>query len=137
MNWTKKDIWKPTYADRILLEVCRHDKWEGKHGWCLYAYFYPKHELFTYIKSEYDRVGADYYGGYEKIHDLPWHGGITYFEAHQSAGEITSFQFGCDYSHVMDELHEANADNPSYLQSDAEYLLDAIKELEETEDVSR
>ncbi|MGD0022627.1 MAG: hypothetical protein ABSC54_10035 [Smithellaceae bacterium] len=113
MDWIHKDIWKIMGKD-FLVQVSRHEQErpedlpppgfdsEGIHRWCVYAYIYPKHSLF----SRFDPQGGMFQ---DAARSLPLHCGVSYFEPHYYLNrkskeiELTSFEIGADYHHIHDD----------------------------------
>lgn len=46
-------------------------------------------------------VSYDYFN--TPVSDLPWHGGVTYYDKHGEVEGFRSVEFGCDYSHLYDD----------------------------------
>ncbi len=102
-EWKHKDEWKRA-GKNFLVVVSRHSEpmlyeracfdSEGPNRWCVYGYVYPKHPDFGKFDPN------------ESVSEQPvpgMHGGCNFFRAHSKPnGEITAFQFGCDYHHDGD-----------------------------------
>lgn len=124
MTWEHKDTWRQR-APTFLVEISRHNGGEycetGPHRWCVYAYIYPTHPRF----KRFDGT-ANYWQ--QAVDELPLHGGPTYMITHLgydgAADKVTSYQVGCDYSHLGDErfTHMATLDDARSVQADADRL---------------
>jgi len=79
-----------------------------ENKWCLYAYIYPKHELFSKFDASSD-INCD------AARFFDWHGGCTFLRMHMSGDDCTSVQIGCDYNHLDDDryLEMSNFDEAS------------------------
>jgi hypothetical protein len=129
-----KDIWTKQCED-FTIEVSKHEwpahniapGWDmGPNRWCLYVYIYPKHPFFK------ECVVEGKYGTDQRVANyLPFHMGCTFFHAHRdNLGEITSYQFGADYSHYHDEwiTHLATKEDARVVFMNAEELERYVRE---------
>lgn len=102
-SWSHKDEWR-TRGENFLVIVSRHEVELSKHmpeldinRWCVYAYIYPAHPLFSTFKVD---------GGMfqEATSEMPLHKGPTLFEVHRGPdGAVGSVQVGADYNHIYDD----------------------------------
>lgn len=124
--WKKKEVWTKR-NETFAVEVSRHEALPysvcGKFRWCVYAYLYPNHPLFSEIKSgkEYD----------PPICDMPLHGGCSFLDANRNdSGGITSWKIGCDYNHLGDDhyTHMETKDDAMSVFMDAERLITYLSE---------
>ena len=124
-NWKHKDLWKLEGLNYVV-EVSRHSvdlreesgcyDAEGPHRWCVYAYIYPKHPLF----SRFDQSK----GMWEQP-DLGFHGGTSLFQPnYKDDGVICSFKVGGDYNHLHDWMFTqmATKDDARTVFQDAEEI---------------
>ena len=109
----------------FVIVVCR---WSyvgsRKNNWNIYCYIFPEHPLFkTLIESTVYSPPIDF------------HGGCTYFKWFRNEqGEVTSKQYGCDYSHYGDESFDnyMTPEQASEVFYDAEELFRFLSEEDET-----
>lgn len=101
-EFKSKNIWTKI-GKNFLIEISRHSVdlpygTTGVHRWCIYAYIYPSHSLFTKFDLNSENSHQDV------VYDFPLHGGCTYFRYHyNSSHNVTSVQIGCDYNHLGDD----------------------------------
>jgi len=136
-EWNRKDTWK-RMGKNFLVKIDRHNveipsdlpmcfDSEGGNRWCVYAYIYPKHPLFSKIEPD---------GGMfqDSTSNLPLHCGASYFEPHYYLNheskkvELTSFQIGADYNHLHDTHYTRMETREEAYQvfADAEELFDYL-----------
>lgn len=100
-----KDEWKLVDPkDTFCVTITRHlratfhptirDAVEYVNQWCVYAYIYPAHRLFS---------DCCIYSYSPAIDDLPFHGGITYRRVNTDHNKYTSVQLGADYNRDGDQ----------------------------------
>ena len=122
-NWEHKEEWTKA-GENCLVKVLRHeqpiiDGFGGRGGniWCVYAYIYPEHPLFSRLSST-------------EPSGLPLHKGETFFKIHHGEdGVVTSVQIGADYNHLGDErfTHMHLKDDAIEVFADAITLLERLK----------
>lgn len=137
-GWDDKRTWKKR-GTNFLIEVschtvkqidepCCFDS-EGPYRWCIYAYIYPKHPIFT--RFDLDNIYQD------ETARMPFHGGCTYIRHHLTMDEnvsVSAVQVGCDYHHLYDDIYTVvspdDADNQDYFQvwKDADELFVYLEE---------
>lgn len=126
--WDKKQEWHKQ-GDGFLI-VIRHSvchvlpKYfidEVEDRWNVYAYIYPKHNLFK------DFNGLDMWQ--DAATRLPLHGGPSFLKWHyDDNGMATSVQIGSDYCHLYDDRFSnyKNIEEASEVLADAEQLFDYL-----------
>lgn len=94
---------------------------QGRGTWCYYV-FIPESRIG---KEEFEKlwleprlvkitpeskgfITYDYFN--TKVSDLPWHGGVTYYEKHGEMEGFRCVEFGCDYNHLYDDETHWNLD---------------------------
>lgn len=102
-----KHIWSISGAG-FAVQVSRHVvtipeediSRQGPYRWAVYGFVYPSHPLFP-------KFDPNSYTIYQSsVSEAPLHGGCSFFQKHLGGnGEITSFQFGCDYNHLYDDCY--------------------------------
>jgi hypothetical protein len=124
-SWMRKNIYQlrsghfMVSVEHSLVERVEPTSYqrEGVNRWHVYAYIYPKHDLFNKL------VGDEF--GQTEVHSLPLHGGATYFKRHFFAnGECCSIQVGADYNHI-DDIRFSYYEN----MEDAKEVFDDAEEL--------
>ena len=125
--WDKKELWIKRH-ETFAVEVSRHDGLaydrRGKFRWCVYAYIYPNHPLFSEIES-----GKEYE---PPICDMPFHGGCTFLNANRNdSGGITSWKIGCDYNRLYDDYytHMETKEDALSVFMDAENLIAYLSQI--------
>lgn len=101
-KWRHKDVWSLDGQD-FMIQVSRHSVESyreyddtGPHRWCVYAYIYPKHRLF----STFDGPAM----WQDAATALPLHCGPSLLRWHYGDdGKPTSVQVGADYNHLHDD----------------------------------
>lgn len=127
-GWNHKQEWKKP-GTNFAIVVSRHEVdagipyyEQGKYRWCVYAYIYPKHWLFTMFDKAL--------GMFEQpTDDMPLHWGVSFFQAHECDGVVTSYQVGCDYNHLHDNHYTfiETESEASSIFNDAMRLFDYLK----------
>lgn len=124
-KWRHKDEWKQA-GNGFLVVVSRHsvaisDDYTGPQRWCIYAYIYPAHPMFSSFS------GPDMYQ--DAACALDMHAGPSLLNWHYNeAKEPTSVQVGCDYNHLHDEVytHLASPEQAREVFADAQALFDRL-----------
>jgi hypothetical protein len=130
MNWEKKNVWRKSGKDFMVevfhatVNIPENRYFDGKNRWCVYAYIYPKHRLFSTFH------GDDHWQ--DATQNLPLHCGCTYLDYMMRKGEISCIKVGADYSHLYDDkfAHYDSEDAASTVFSDAEELFDYLSKVE-------
>ena len=121
-KWERKELWSRR-GDDFLVQVSRHsvnlnpDFSEGPHRWCVYAYIYPNHRLFSKFS------GQDMWQ--DAATSLPLHAGPSLLRWHyDDYGKPTSVQVGADYNRLGDDgyTHCAEAEDAYSVFRDADEL---------------
>ncbi len=124
LKWSHKDEWHCRGKDFLI--VVKHHAVDvpeefrgidGPHRWCVYAYIYPKHQMFNRFNG--DAMFQD------AACDLPLHCGPSYLQWHRDKdSKPLSVQVGADYNHLHDEhfTHYADAESAHRVFADAQQL---------------
>jgi len=101
---------------------------DGGHRWCVYAYVYPAHPLFSQCKlRRLDGTRMVIYRSEDCLSDVPLHGGCSLVRPHHDAeGKVTSVQFGADYNHLHDDHFTHETEFGGEVKDDAEALFDCL-----------
>jgi len=96
-DWDHKDEWRKR-GEGFMVVISRHngatlDQYEGKNRWAVYAYIYPKHDMFVRFIATGSMWDQPY---------LPGHSYPSYYRCHTDESDITAHQIGFDYNHVGD-----------------------------------
>ena len=90
-----------------------------------------------WLKAERQRIAKDcpwrinfnYYGN-EILSNLPFHGGITFYERiYSETGKPYGIKIGCDYSHLYDEGHNYNQ---RFVKKELDKVIKSIKAITQT-----
>lgn len=91
-----------------------------------YNTFYLKFRKSDYPNFKYP-VNNNYYES--DFADLPWHGGITFYEESITMG-VETIKVGCDFNHYWDEgIYDTGDNGIDILNSEGIKLYNAFKEL--------
>ena len=122
-KWGHKDEWHQYGKDflvvvkRYAVEPASFDSYQGPNRWGVYAYIYPKHQLFSgFCGPSMWQPAAN---------ALPLHGGPSLLRWHYSDDhKPTSVQIGADYNHLHDERFSkyTTADDAYEVFADAQQL---------------
>jgi len=124
-EWNQSEEWKRQCGTFCV--VVKHWKslgaGDGDNRWNVYAYIYPKHQLFTKFTDTgmYD----------DACYGLPMHGGVTLLKRYiGEKGDVASIQIGCDYNHDGDSryTHYETKDQACSVFNDAEELVGYLKD---------
>ena len=127
-DWTHRDEWRKR-GEKFLVTITRHAETtsdfdpHGPNRWCVYAYIYSEHALFSKF------VGEDLWQA--ATENIPFHGGCSFCRKHMSAeGICTSYQVGADYSHLGDEEFSryVTQDDAAEAFSDAQRLVNYLEQ---------
>lgn len=134
VQWSHKDEWK--YQTRhFTVVVSRHcvsvPEWvgvgqDGGNRWCVYAYIYPTHWLFSRF-DESESISQD------AARELNMHGGASLVSYHQRADKVTSIQVGADYNHLGDNHYtfQSTKEDARSVFMDAADLISFLKQPEQ------
>lgn len=133
-DWTHKDEWRLRHStfmvtvEHFTLPVSDDRYRDGGHRWCVYAFIYPEHPLFSrFALRRLDGTKMVIYRSEDCLSGAPLHGGCSLVRPHHDAdGKVTSVQFGADYNHLHDRhfTHETEFDGE--VKRDAEDLFDFL-----------
>ena len=121
--WNHKEEWYKRGADfRVVVRrwsfpESHWNQREGRQVWNVYAYIYPKHQLFDSFEGPVMFQPA--------ASALPLHCGPTFLEYHIGQdGQVASLQVGADYRHLGDERfsHYKTREEAREVFQDAEEL---------------
>jgi hypothetical protein len=104
-------------VEPVIFDGFRDDR--GESRWCIYAYIFPTHPLFS--KFESDQIYQD------ATEIMPFHCGCTYLKRSPDVVKV-----GCDYNHLHDEFytHIEGPEDSLSVFNDANELVDWLEERE-------